>query len=137
MPTHATEGEGTNASLGNAAKEVAERASALVRLELELAKLEVSEKATSLGIGVGLGIGAAVVGLYAIGFVFATIAAALATFLDTWLALLIVTLFLLLLTGLLAALAANRVQKGAPPVPEQAIAEAKLTTEALKSDGDG
>ena len=135
MPTHAT--DGGNASLGNAAKEVAERASSLVRLELELAKLEVGKKASSLGLGIGLGIGAAVVGLYAIGFVFATIAAGLATFLATWLALLIVTLFLLLLTGVLAAFAANRVQKGAPPVPEQAIAEAKLTTEALKSDGDG
>jgi uncharacterized membrane protein YqjE len=135
MPTHETDGD--SAGLGNAAKEVAERASALVRLELELAKLEVSQKASSLGLGVGLGIGAAVVGLYAIGFVFATIAAGLATFLDTWLALLIVTVFLLLLTAVLAAFAANRVQKGAPPVPEQAIAEAKLTTEALKSDGDG
>jgi hypothetical protein len=136
MTTPHPETSSGNASLGNAAKEVAERASALVRLELELAKLEVSKKAGSLGLGIGLGIGAALVGLYAIGFVFATIAAALATFLDTWLALLIVTLFLLLLTGLLAAFAANRVKKGAPPVPEQAIAEAKLTTEALKSDGD-
>jgi hypothetical protein len=27
------------------------------------------------------------------------------------------------------------IQKAKPPVPEQAITEAKLTTEALKSDG--
>jgi hypothetical protein len=29
----------------------------------------------------------------------------------------------------------NRIKKGTPPVPEQAIEEAKLTSEALKSDG--
>jgi hypothetical protein len=28
------------------------------------------------------------------------------------------------------------IQKATPPVPEQAIAEAKLTSEALKSDGN-
>jgi hypothetical protein len=135
MPTHAT--EPGNASLGSAAKEVAEHASALVRLELELAKLELGRKVGALGIGIGLGAGAALVALYAVGFVFATIAAGLATFLATWLALLIVTLFLLLLTGVLGALAVNRIKKGTPPVPEQAIAEAKLTSEALKSDGSG
>ena len=135
MHTPVTEPE--NATLGSAAKQVAEHASALVRLEIELAKLEISKKAGALGIGIGLGIGAAFVGLYAIGFIFATIAAALATFLDTWLALLIVTVFLLLLTAVLAALAVNRIKKGAPPVPDQAIAEAKLTSEALKSDGSG
>jgi Putative Actinobacterial Holin-X, holin superfamily III len=54
---------------------------------------------------------------------------------DVWLALLIVTLFLLLVTGILGLLAVNRIQKGAPPVPEQAIEEAKLTSAALKSDG--
>jgi hypothetical protein len=135
MPTHAT--EPANASLGSAAKEVAEHASALVRLELELAKLELSKKVGSLGLGIGLGIGAAVVAFYMVGFAFATIAAALATFLATWLALLIVTLFLLLVAGVLGFLALNRIKQGTPPVPEQAIAEAKLTSEALKSDGSG
>jgi putative superfamily III holin-X len=135
MPTHAT--EPANAGLGSAAKEVAEHASALVRLELELAKLELSKKVGSLGLGIGLGIGAAVVAFYMVGFAFATIAAALATFLATWLALLIVTLFLLLVAGVLGFLALNRIKRGTPPVPEQAIAEAKLTSEALKSDGSG
>ena len=134
MPTHATDPR--DASLGSAAKEVAEHASALVRLEIELAKLEVSRKVGSLGIGIGLGVGAVVVAAYMVGFLFATIAAGLATVMPTWLALLIVTLFLLLVTAVLGLLAMNRIKKGTPPVPEQAIAEAKLTTEALKSDGN-
>ena len=135
MPTHVTESR--DATLGSAAKDVAEHASALVRLEIELAKLEISRKLGSLGIGVGLGAGAALFGLYAVGFLLATIAAGLATVVDVWLALLIVTLFLLVVTGILGLLGFKRIQKGAPPVPEQAIEEAKLTTEALKSDGSG
>jgi apolipoprotein N-acyltransferase len=82
---------------------------------------------------VGLGIGAALFGLFMLGFAFATIAAALATFLATWLALLIVTAALALFAGLLGILALGRIRKGTPPVPEKAIHEAKLTSEALKS----
>jgi hypothetical protein len=41
---------------------------------------------------------------------------------------------LFLLAGLLGMLALGRIKKGTPPVPEQAIREAKLTQTALKSD---
>jgi len=134
MPTHAT--DSGNASLGSAAKEVAEHASALVRLEIELAKLEVSRKAAELGIGIGLGTGAAVVAIYGVGFLFATIAAVIAIWLDLWISLLIVTLVLFVVTAILGLLAVKKIQRGTPPVPEQAIEEARITTEVLKSDGD-
>jgi len=134
MPTHAT--DSGNASLGSAAKEVAEHASALVRLEIELAKLEVSRKAAELAIGIGLGTGAAVVAIYGVGFLFATIAAVIAIWLDLWISLLIVTLVLFVVTAILGLLAVKKIQRGTPPVPEQAIEEARITTEVLKSDGD-
>ncbi len=132
MHTRETESQ---TGLGGLAKKVAERASALVRLELELAALELKRKVTALGVGIGLAAGAAIFGVFALGFMFATIAAALATFLSTWLALLIVTLGLFVLAGILGLLGIKKIQKGTPPVPEQAIREAKLTTEALKSNG--
>jgi len=44
-----------------------------------------------------------------------------------------VTGALFLLVGALAVVGIAVVRKGTPPVPEQAIAEAKLTTEALKN----
>jgi hypothetical protein len=131
MHTRATE----NQSLGAAAKEVAEHASTLARLELELAALELKSKVAALGKAAAFGAGALFFLLYAIGFVFATIAAALATFLSTWLALLIVTLFLLFGAGLLGMLALRSLKRGTPPVPKQAIEEAKMTTAALKTDG--
>jgi hypothetical protein len=131
MPTRAGS---ANGGVGAAAKNVAEHASSLVRLELELAALEIKKKVAALGIGAGLGLGALVMVVFGVGFLYATIAAALATFLPTWLALLAVTLFLFLQAGVLGMLALKSVKRGTPPVPEQAIAEAKLTTEALKSD---
>ena len=133
---HTPDAEARRANgLGGAAKQVAEHASSLARLELELASLELKRKITSLGIGVGLGIGALVFVVYALGFGFATIAAALATVLSTWLALLITTAGLLAIAALLGVLALGRIRKGTPPVPEQAIEEAKRTSEALKSNG--
>lgn len=135
MPTRAAESE--QQGVGSAAKQVAEHASALAKLELELAGLELKQKVGALGSGVGLGVGAAVLGLFALGFLLATIVAALAIVLDTWLALVIVTAALLALAGILALTAVRRIRRGTPPVPEQAIREAKLTGEALRSNGHG
>jgi hypothetical protein len=119
--------------LGGAAKLVADRARSIVRLELQLAAAEVKRKAAALGVGIALLVGAAVFGLFALAFALATVAAAIATAVSTWLALLIVTGGLFLLVGVLAAVGIGAIRKGAPPVPEQAIAEAKLTAEAVKN----
>jgi uncharacterized membrane protein YqjE len=132
MPTHATEPQ---TGVGAAVKQVAERASSLVKLELELAAVELKRKIVALGLGIGLGLGAAVFLLFALGFGLATVAAALATFLSTWLALLIVSGASLVVALLLGAFALASIKKGTPPVPEQAIREAKLTSEALRSNG--
>jgi uncharacterized membrane protein YqjE len=135
MPTPSTE-QGQQ-GLGDSAKTVSEHLSAIARLEVELATLELKRKASALGVGVGLLVGAVLFVLYMLGFLFATIAAGLATAVAVWLALLIVTVVLLLVAVLLGLIGRSMINKGTPPVPEQAIREAKLTTEALKSDGTG
>lgn len=132
MPTRGAEGRNGRPGVGAAAREVAEHASALARLELELAGLELKQKAGALGAGVGLAIATGLLGLFAVGFLFATIAAALAIVLDLWLALLVVTAGLLLVVGLLGLLALRSFRRGTPPVPQQAIQEAKRTTEAIR-----
>jgi len=129
MPTHAAEN-----GVGAAAKRVADHAKAIVGLELELASLELKQKAGALGAGAGLLVGAAVFGVLALGLGLATVAAALALFLSVWLALLLTFAGALLLAGILAMLGIARIRKGTPPVPQQAVREAKLTTEAIKSD---
>jgi DMSO reductase anchor subunit len=133
MPTHAT--NGGNGGVGTAAKTVAEHASALARLEMELASLELKQKVAKLGIGAALLIVGGLFGLYGLGFGLAAVAAAIDNVLPTWLSRLIVMGGLFLLAGLLAIIGLGRIRKGTPPVPEQAIAEAKTTQAAIKSNG--
>ena len=133
MPTRETE---ANAGVGPAAKQVAEHASSLARLELELAALELKKKAQTFATGIGLGVGGALFAVFTLGFAFATIAAGLATTVSTWLALLITTGILLVLTAVLAGVGVLLIQKSTPALPEQAIEEARRTTEALKRNGN-
>jgi uncharacterized membrane protein YqjE len=128
MPTQSGE-----RGLGGAARAVSERVSSLVRLEIELAVAELKRKAATLGVGIGLLVGAGLFAVFMLWFAFATIAAALATVVSTWLALLIVTGILLVIAAVLGFIGYTAVSKATPPVPEQAIEEAKLTTEALKN----
>lgn len=131
MPTRETERRG----VGPAAKEVAEHASTLVRLELELAALELKRKVASLGLGIGLVAGAGIFLLFALGFGLAAGAAALALVVSTWAALLIVFGALVLFSLVLVLIGLSAIKKGTPPVPEQALEEARLTTQALRSNG--
>jgi hypothetical protein len=124
---------GERAGIGGAAKAVADRARSIVRLELQLAATELKRKVAALGIGIAMLVGAALFAFFAFAFALATVAAALATVVSTWLALLIVTGGLFILVGVLAALGIGAIRKSAPPVPEQAIAEAKLTAEAVRN----
>ena len=118
-----------------AAKELVDRARSIVRLEIELAMLEVKTKAVRIAVGVGFGAGAAVVAVFALGFLAAGGAAALALVIPVWGALLTIGGILLLLMGVLLFLALRSLRAGTPPVPEEAIEEAKLTTETLLSNG--
>ena len=108
MPTPAAE---QHPSVGAAAKQVAGHAGTLAKLGLELARLEVKNKAGAIG----LGIGAVLVALYGLGFLFATVAVALAIVLDAWLALLIVTAGLFATAAILGLLARAKLKSGSTP----------------------
>ena len=115
------------------AKAIKGRVQTLVQLNLELAKLEGKQKATSLGVAGGLGIAAAVLVIYGIGFAFATAAAGLSEAFPVWLSLLIVTAIILLVAAILGFLAMRFARKAVPPKPEQAIEEAEPTIGTLQS----
>lgn len=136
MHTHGPDAHGhEQQGVGAAAKQVADHAKNLVGLELELAGLELKRKAGALGLGAALAVAAGVLGLYAFGFLLLTAAAALANVVSTWLALLIVAVALLVVAGILGFVGMKKIQRGTPPLPEQAVAEAKRTTEVLTSNG--
>jgi Putative Actinobacterial Holin-X, holin superfamily III len=135
MPIRETDGQ-PNGGLGSAVKQVAEHASSLARLEVQLATTEIQRKVKALGLGIGLGAGAVLFALFTLGFALAGIAAALALALPTWAAILIVAGGTLLLAACLGAAALAFFKKGAPPIPEQAIEEAKRTKEVIKPGAD-
>jgi Putative Actinobacterial Holin-X, holin superfamily III len=119
--------------LSGATKRVADHARSIVQLELQLAAAELKRKVAALAIGIGLAIGAAVLGLLALLFGLAAATAGIATALPVWLSLLIMFGGVLLLAAMLGAIGAALLRKGSKPVPEQAIAEAQLTQEALRN----
>ncbi|HKB94447.1 MAG TPA: phage holin family protein [Gaiellaceae bacterium] len=119
--------------LSGAARRVADHARSLVKLELDLAAAEIKQKIAALGIGIGLVVTAGVLGLFGLAFGLAAATAAIATAVPVWLALLIVFGGLFILAGAFATIGVGMLRKGAPPVPKQALEEARLTTEALRN----
>lgn len=122
--------------LSGATRRVAEHARSFVQLEIQLATAELKRKAAALGTGLGLVAAAAVFAFLALWFGLAAAAAGLATTLSVWVSLLIVCGGLVLLTAILAGIGVILLRKNSTPVPEQAVEEARLTTEALRN-GDG
>lgn len=119
--------------LSGATKRVADHARSIVQLEIQLALAELKKKAAALGVGIGLTAGAAIVAFLALCFALAAAAAGLATTLPVWASLLIVCGALVLTAAILAFIGIKLLQKGAQVVPEQAVEEARLTTEALRN----
>lgn len=107
----------------------------LVREEIELAKLEVVEKASSLARGAAAVAVGAVFGVFALVFVLLTIAWGLNAALSSlWLGFLIVMILLILLT-IGAALFAWRKLRVGPPTPKLAIEEAKKIRATVSPGG--
>jgi lipopolysaccharide export LptBFGC system permease protein LptF len=119
--------------LSGATKRVADHARSFVRLELRLAASELKRKAAALAVGIALAAAAALFGLVALAFGLAAATAGIATALPVWAALLIMFGGLFLVAAILGGVGVVLLKKGAKPVPEQAIAEAQLTTEALRN----
>jgi uncharacterized membrane protein YqjE len=123
--------------LAQAIQDVSEKASLLVREEIELAKTEVMEKVTKLIKGAVVGI---VAGIFAVlGLIYLLHALAwliwdlIGGTRDFWIGFAIVAALLFVLGGLAGFLAARFVKRGAPPTPKMAIEEGKLIKETVTS----
>jgi uncharacterized membrane protein YqjE len=124
-------------SLGEIVAEVSEKASQLVREEVELAKAEVTDKLSKLGRGAAIGAAAGVFLVFGITMFFH----GLAWFLDDvfnwedniWAGFAVVTALLFLLAALSAFIAYRLFKKGAPPTPDLAIEEARRTRAELEA----
>lgn len=118
--------------IGDLVKQLSEQTSTLVRKELQLAQLEMTEKGKRAGIGAGLFGGAGVVALYGVGALIAAVILLLATAIEPWLSALIVAVVLLAAGGVAALMGKKQVQQAAPPQPEQAIQSTKRDVDTVK-----
>ena len=98
----------------------------LMKKQVELAKIEVTEAVSVRAKGAGMMAGAAVMALFALGFVAAAGSVALALVLPAWAANLIVGLVFVAIAGVLALVGRNAI-RNAPTTPER-------TQETLKED---
>ncbi|MEX0972816.1 MAG: phage holin family protein [Solirubrobacterales bacterium] len=117
--------------------DVSERASTLVREEIELAKTEVSEKVGKLLRGSVVGIAAGAFAFLALILIMHGVAWLLAEEVfggNVWSGYFVEAALFLLVAAAAGLFAYRSVQAGAPPVPEQAIEEAKLTKTMLEGE---
>jgi H+/Cl- antiporter ClcA len=117
--------------------DVSERASSLVREEIELAKTEVGEKVGKILRGSVVGIAAGTFAFLALILIMEGVAWLLNEELfdgKTWPGFFIEAAMFLLIAGLAGLFAYRSVQAGAPPVPEQAIEEAKQIRSTLEGE---
>jgi Putative Actinobacterial Holin-X, holin superfamily III len=129
-------GEGAQ-GIVTAIADVSERASVLVREEIELAKAEMTEKATRLAKGAVVGVAAGIFFVTALWFVLIGLAWLLYYYLPigsdfTYFWGFFAMALILVILGVIAGLiAAKAVKRGAPPTPEMAIEEARLIRETM------
>ena len=123
-------------SVGELIVDVSEKVSTLVREEIELAKAEISEKVGKILRGSAVGLAAGVFAFLALILVMEGVAWLLneEVFNNAWAGFFIEAAIFLLIAAGAGYFAYRSVQAGAPPVPEQAIKEAKLTREMLEAD---
>ncbi len=123
-------------NLAQAVTEVSERVTLLVREEIELAKVEMTEKVSSIARGAAAVAIGAVFGVFALIFVLLTVAWGLnSAFSSIWLGFLIVMVVLVLLTAGAFLFAWRKLKVGAP-TPKLAIEEARKIRATVRP-GDG
>jgi uncharacterized membrane protein YqjE len=125
-------------NLGEIVSEVSEKASLLVRQEIELAKAEVTSKISKLTRGAAVAAFAGVFLVFGITMFFHTLAWFLFDLFDfnqIWYGFAIVTALLFVLAILAGLFAFRLFKKGSPPTPDMAIEEAKRMRADFETQG--
>jgi|SRR5579875_121032 hypothetical protein len=119
-------------STGDLVKLLSEQVSVLVRDELKLAQLEMTRKGKQAGAGAGMLGGGGLLALYGVGCLIACAILAISGAVAAWLAALVVGAALLAVAAAVALLGKGRLQKAAPPLPDQAVARIKTDVDVIR-----
>ena len=126
------------ASLGTAStaelvNQAAAQISTLVRDELTLAKLELTEKGKRAGIGGGLLGGAAVVAWFGLALLLTLAVVALDLVWPLWLSVLVVMVVVFAAAGVAALMGKKELTNATPPVPKDAIDSVEADVQTVKT----
>jgi uncharacterized membrane protein YqjE len=118
--------------LGALVHRLSEQIPELVRSELRLAQVELTEKGKRVGLGIGMFSAAGLLAFFGAAGLITTAILVLALWLQPWAAALIVTAVLFIVAGGAALAGKREVQEATPPAPERTIASVKEDVEAVK-----
>jgi uncharacterized membrane protein YqjE len=118
--------------LGALVHDLTQQVPQLIRSEIRLAQVELTEKGKRAGLGVGMFSAAGLLGFLGLCCLVTTAILALAHALPDWLAALIVAAVLLVGAGIAALVGKKEVQQATPPAPEQAIEGVKEDIAVVK-----
>lgn len=127
-----TTGDVKEMSTGDLVAQLSGQVSGLVRQEMRLAQAELRHKARHAGIGAGLAGAGTVLAFLGLAALVTAAIAALALALPLWASALIVGAAVLLVAGVLGMLGRRRAKRGAPPIPEQAVASVRRDAQTVK-----
>lgn len=119
-------------STGQLMGQLSEQTSRLVRSELQLAKVELTNSAKHAGLGVGLFSVAGVLAWFGLGALIATAIIALDLVLPLWAAALIVTSVLFVAAGIAALVMGKRQVQQVTPTPERTVENVKRDVQEVK-----
>jgi hypothetical protein len=118
--------------VGELVQQLSQQTATLVRQEMRLATAELQQKGKKVGVGAGMFGGAGVVALYGVGALIAAAILGIGTFLEPWIAAVIVGVVLLAVAGILALTGKKQVDDATPLMPEQATESAKRDVDEVK-----
>lgn len=123
-------GTTTDRSGADLVKDLVSGTQALIREEIELAKLELKANVTAKAVGIGLLVGVAVLSLYLIGFLAVAAGTGLAHVMPDWAAWLVVAGVFLLIIVVMVLVARGKLR--GPAAPEMSIERMKGDAEWAK-----
>jgi MFS family permease len=123
---------GADQPVGELVQQLSQQTATLVRQEMRLATAELQHKGKKVGLGAGMFGGAGVVALYGVGALIAAAILGIGTFLEPWIAAVIVGAVLLAIAGILALTGKKQVDEATPLMPEEAAESAKRDVDEVK-----
>jgi uncharacterized membrane protein YqjE len=119
-------------SMGELVAQMSEQTSRLIRDELRLAQLEMTQKGKRAGAGAGLFGGAGLFAFFGLACLITAAIVALAGPLSAWLAAIIVAVVLFVIAGIAALIGKREVSQATPPMPTEAVEGVKQDLQAIK-----